>query len=201
MSSLTLTYAELAVRLGRSEAGAKSLAKRKRWKRTVGNDGLTRITIDESEVAELANPDRRGIGRPPANSTRAKAVEPGSNSVRSATEPRPNPVHDLQARLAVAEALGTERKEAFDRERERADALTRDLVSAREEIGVLRERLDRSVAELAAMHDRLTAAQTEHVAELTVLHERMARAECDRSRVAAELAAHLSLPWWRRLFG
>src|ERR687886_625117 len=106
VSSLTLTYAELAVRLGRSEAGAKSLAKRKRWRRSVGNDGLARVTIDESELVEMTDPDRRGVGRPPANSTRAKAAEPGSNSVRSAIEPGPNPVHELRARLAVAEAIG-----------------------------------------------------------------------------------------------
>ncbi len=69
--TLHLTYAELAERIGRSEPAAKSLAKRKRWRRSIGNDGLTRITIDEPELDELADPERRGVGRPPANSNRA----------------------------------------------------------------------------------------------------------------------------------
>src|SRR3712207_871959 len=79
MPSVTMTYAELAARLGRTESATKSLAKRKRWRRSVGNDGLARITVDEDELAGMADPDRRGIGRPPANSVRSSVTEPGSN--------------------------------------------------------------------------------------------------------------------------
>lgn len=132
--SVTLTYAELATRLGRSEEAVKSLVKRKRWRRSVGNDGLARITLDESELGDLSNPDRRAVGRPPANSSRSKGGEPRSNQA-------PNPVHELQARLAAAEALAGERKEVLERERERGDALARDLATAREEIGTLKARL------------------------------------------------------------
>jgi hypothetical protein len=38
----------------------------------------------------------------------------------------------LQAKLAAAEGLAAERKEAFERERERANALNLDLIAARE---------------------------------------------------------------------
>ncbi len=132
--SVTLTYAELAARLGRSEEAVKSLVKRKRWRRSVGNDGLARVTLDESEIDTLSDPDRRAIGRPPANSTRSKGGEPRSI-------PTPNPVHELQARLAAAEALAAERKEVLERERDRGDALARDLAIAREEVGALKARL------------------------------------------------------------
>ncbi len=119
--AVSLTYAELAARLGRSEAAAKSLAKRKSWRRTVGNDGLARIVVDDQEqLSDLANPNRRGIGRPPANSARAREVEP-----------RPNPVHELLAKLAVAEALSIDRKAALDEANDRAVGLARELEGAR----------------------------------------------------------------------
>jgi hypothetical protein len=115
--ALHITYAELAERIGRSEPAAKSLAKRKRWRRSIGNDGLTRITIDQPELDELADPDRRGVGRPSANSIRA--------SQRSELGPIPvqTAIADLQAKLAVAEALASERKDGLYAERAKAEHL------------------------------------------------------------------------------
>jgi hypothetical protein len=46
----TSTYAAIAERLGCSPEAARALAKRKRWHRTVGNDGKARVQIDLDEV-------------------------------------------------------------------------------------------------------------------------------------------------------
>ena len=65
---------------------------------------------------------------------------------------------------------------------------------------VPRAERDQAVERLNLNTDRLDRVQAEHHAELMVVREQMARAEHDHDRVAAELAAHLALPWWRRLF-
>src|SRR5918994_1361603 len=95
MPSVTLSYAELATRIGRSEIAARSLAQRKRWKRSPGNDGKVRVTIDEADLADVAKGDRRSTDHPtdrlPANGTGARVID------------RPNPVHELQTKLAVAQ--------------------------------------------------------------------------------------------------
>ena len=173
MPTISLTYPELAARLGRSEDAVKSLVKRKRWRRSIGNDGLARITLDDAELADMANPDRRGVGRPPSNSTWAKA-----------TEPRSNPVHDLQAKLAVAEALAAERKETLDKQRQQLEALSRDLTSARE---------------LAAAVDPLRSTVEALRAALDAEKHRLAEIRDDRDRWQAAAAARR--PWWRRLAG
>ena len=173
VSAVSLTYPELAARLGRSEDAVKSLVKRKRWRRSIGNDGLARVTLDDAELTDMANPDRRGVGRPPANSTWAKAIEP-----------RSNPVHDLQAKLAVAEALAAERKEMLDQQRQQLEALGRDLTSARE---------------LAAAIDPLRSTVEALRAALDAEKHRLSEIRDDRDRWRA--AATARRPWWRRLAG
>lgn len=171
---LHLTYAELAERIGRSEPAAKSLAKRKRWRRSVGNDGLTRITIDEPELDELADPDRRGVGRPPSNSNRASLTsEPGSNSVQTA-------LADLQAKLAVAEALADERKGALDMERAKAEHLVGE------------------VADLARQLARITEEASNRERDL---QSRATSAAVALAVAQTELAAWKAQPWWKRLAG
>ena len=100
MPSVTLSYAELAARIGRSEIAARSLAQRKRWKRSPGNDGKVRVTIDEADLANVAKADRRSTDRPidhpPTNGRGARVTDRPTD--------RPNPVHELQAKLAVAQA-------------------------------------------------------------------------------------------------
>jgi hypothetical protein len=180
MPSVTLTYADLATRLGRSEDAVKSLVKRKRWRRSVGNDGLARVTLDEAELVDMSNPDRRGVGRPPANSTRAKAVEPRPIPVQ--------PLQELHARIAAAEALATERLVELDAARQTA-ALHRDDFERE------RARADHVVDELVAITSKLVEAERAR-SEAAAMAER-ARAEADAA--LADLQAWRSRPWWRRL--
>lgn len=45
MSSISLTYRELADRMGVKIESARKTVQRKRWQRTTGNDGLVRVTV------------------------------------------------------------------------------------------------------------------------------------------------------------
>lgn len=53
MGTITLTYRELAERLGIKPESARKTAQRKRWNRTAGNDGTVRIHVP---VEELRSP-------------------------------------------------------------------------------------------------------------------------------------------------
>ena len=56
----SVTYAELATRLGITVASAKNLCRRKKWARAPGNDGATRISIPKEYFDEHA-PQPRAI--------------------------------------------------------------------------------------------------------------------------------------------
>lgn len=53
MDTESLTYRELAARLGVKSESARKTAQRKRWKRVTGNDGLARVIVP---VEALARP-------------------------------------------------------------------------------------------------------------------------------------------------
>jgi hypothetical protein len=190
--ALHITYAELAERIGRSEPAAKSLAKRKRWRRSIGNDGLTRITIDQPELDELADPDRRGVGRPSANSIRA--------SQRSELGPIPvqTAIADLQAKLAVAEALASERKDGLYAERAKAEHLVCEVADLARQLARVVEEAGGRERELQA---RLALADATLVATRDELLALQKRAEADAAEARNELVACKIRPWWRRLAG
>jgi chromosome segregation ATPase len=50
MTLLRLTYDELGERIGRSVEAARGLARRRRWRIEKGNDGRTRVLVDEREL-------------------------------------------------------------------------------------------------------------------------------------------------------
>lgn len=190
--SLHLTYAELAERIGRSEPAAKSLAKRKRWRRSIGNDGLTRITIDEPELDELADPDRRGVGRPPANSNRAPSPsEPSSIPVQTA-------IADLQAKLAVAEALAAERKGTLDVERARAEHLVGEVADLARQLARI---TDEASSRERDLQSRVASADIGLAATRAELAALQRQAETNAAQTQDELTAWKALPWWKRLAG
>jgi predicted nucleic acid-binding Zn-ribbon protein len=99
----------------------------------------------------------------------------------------------LQVEMAaLAQRLATAESRAGAAEA-KAEGLEAVLEVERRQAGELRTERDRLIS-------RIDAAQDRHISELMALHERMARAEHNRDRLAAELEAHLRLPWWRRLF-
>ena len=57
MSERLLTYDEMTVVLRRSAEGVRQLAKRKRWRRVLGNDGRARIAVPLEFIEASAQVD------------------------------------------------------------------------------------------------------------------------------------------------
>ena len=65
MESVVLSYDELAERLRINPHSARNLVRRKRWKRTVGNDGKARVTVPmEALTAPSAPPPMAPLSAP-----------------------------------------------------------------------------------------------------------------------------------------
>ena len=148
MSVETLTYAALGARLKISAAAARSLAKRLRLPRSISDDGKALVSVD---LAEIRHTPRRP-GGPQAGNI---ALLPAK-------------IDALQAEIARLEARAADHRADFERERERADRLTVELLQASAETVAAKEvtarlevrsRLCGPVAELAA---RPTAADKLH---------------------------------------
>ena len=111
---------------------------------------------------------------------------------------------DLQVQLAEhmaeAERARAEAEKQAAVTREKADTLAAQLDLERHRAGELCQERDQVLERLDRAVERLNQVQAEHHAEVMAVREQMARAEHDHHRAAAELAAHLALPWWRRLF-
>jgi hypothetical protein len=128
MSVESLTYVDLADRLGTSQEAARSLVRRLRLPRKTGNDGKVRITVDLSEIQYKPLPTRS---------------PPGHRADIDALNAR---IQMLQAELARLEvenscmqASAAGHRADFERERDRSDTimaealrLTKVAMSARE---------------------------------------------------------------------
>lgn len=92
----SLTYPELAEAIGRSEIAARSMVKRNRWRRMVGNDGRTRVLVPFEDLEKV-------------RSKTASRPDPGPDtgsdqgSVRTPADP-PDHGPDARALIAVLEA-------------------------------------------------------------------------------------------------
>ncbi len=204
MSERQMTYEELAAALGRSPEAVRQLAKRKRWRRIMGNDGKARVVVPV-EYLDMARPpdvprssDRTTPERPPADRPDAD-VEP-TGDARTLIAMLQARITELggelkEARTTIAELQG----KASDRDRLLGQL--EGLQAALEEMRGDRDAWRAQVQQLAERDRALEQAQATHIAELLALREQMAQVEHDRDRAVEALAAHLSLPWWRRLFG
>lgn len=67
MDTESLTYRELAERLGMKPESARKTAQRKGWHRTIGNDGLARVIVpvEAFERPERVAEDTQGDGPAP----------------------------------------------------------------------------------------------------------------------------------------
>ena len=178
--TLSLTYDELAERLGITPKSAKHLVWRKKWDRAKGNDGKARIQVPTCEL-----PDR-GTAQPVAQSPdQSVAQPPAKGTVEGATQPpdqfpaqSPVPVDDSSERIAelLTELAGV--RASLDGERERREELTR-----------MRE-ADLDAAETRRLGD-LERAADQHAAELQsvrqLLQDRIGDLEGDRDRWVAEV--------------
>ena len=188
MSDVTLlTYDELARALRITRESARQLVIRKHWGRRKGNDGKARIEVPNEVLPVSATPD---------STFRHTSDATGANPSDSTEQGTCDDTSVIEVLTRHIERIECELKDvAAERDGLRERAAERDVLAA--QIEGLRAVLDverRQAGELRRERDHALERISRHVADL-------ARAEHDRDRAAEALAAHLALPWWRRLFG
>jgi hypothetical protein len=130
MSVETLTYAALGARLKISPEAARALAKRLRLPRSLSDDGKALVSVD---LAEIRHTPRRPGGRQAGNIALAAKIEA------------------LKAEIARLEARAADHRADFERERERADRLTVEMLQATAETMAAKEATARLEGEVAAL--------------------------------------------------
>jgi hypothetical protein len=133
MSVETLTYAALGARLKISPEAARSLAKRRRLPRSLSDDGKALVSVDLAEIRHTPRPPR---GRQAGNIAVAAKIEA------------------LNAEIARLEAGAADHRADFERERERADRLTVELLQAAAETMAANEATARLEGEVADLRTR-----------------------------------------------
>jgi hypothetical protein len=164
-----LTYAALGERLNCSPEAARALVKRLRLPRRKANDGKVLVSIDLSEINHKPMmPARSPAGHHPVAATlKARAEE-------------------LQAALAKVEAMAASHRADFERERERAERLTVELLQATADTLAAKETAARLDGALVLLRQETADIRTDRDAWRTQV-ERLTRNE--------------RLPWWKRLAG
>jgi hypothetical protein len=137
MSVETLTYGALGAHLNISPEAARSLAKRRRWPRSLSDDGKALVSVDLGDIRHTAQPP---CSRP-----------------SDSTAPLSARIMTLQAEIARLEATSAGHRADFERERERADRLMAELLRATAETTAARAAMARLEGEVAAL--RTAAAQ------------------------------------------
>src|SRR6202158_2350117 len=134
MSVEPLTYAALGARLKISPDAARSLAKRRRLPRSLSDDGKALVRVDLAEIRHTPRPPR---GRQAGD-----------------TPPVAAKIETLKAEIARLEAGAADHRADFERERERADRLTVELLQATAETMAAHEVTARLEGEVAALRTR-----------------------------------------------
>jgi hypothetical protein len=131
MSVEALTYAALGARLTVSPEAARSLAKRRRLPRSLSDDGKALVSVDLAEIRHTPRPPR---GRQAGNIALLAAK-----------------IEALKAEIVRLEARAVDDRADFERERERADRLTVELLQATAETMAAKEVTARLEDEVAAL--------------------------------------------------
>lgn len=175
MTEQLMTYDELAEALGKSPEAARQIVKRRRWRRTQGNDGKARISVPVEEL-QLD-----------------QAVDPASTD---AVTPRSKPGRSQVDRPDVSEVLTGHIKrlegdvQALKEERDREKAIRAEAESSRDQAFELHRNLS---IEIGALRSSI---ETEK-ARASFERERALELKAERDRWADQA----SRSWWKRLLG
>jgi hypothetical protein len=131
MSVETLTYGALGARLKISPEAARSLARRLRLPRSLSDDGKALVSVDLAEI--------RHKPRPPGGRQAGNIALPAAK------------IEALKAEIARLEARAVDHRADFERERERVDRLTVELLQATAETMAAKEATARLEGEMAAL--------------------------------------------------
>jgi hypothetical protein len=107
----SLTYGEMAERLGISSEAARAVAKRKRLQRTVGNDGRARVQVDLDDVRPAGGP----------------LAVPRTSALVAQIEALQAELAKMQAELVNARGTAAVHRADYERERDRGDRLVTEL--------------------------------------------------------------------------
>src|SRR3982074_3134174 len=129
MSVEALTYAALGARLEISREAARLLAKRLRLPRSLSDDGKALVSVDLAEIRHT-----------PASSRQDGNIAPLAAKIEA-----------LKAEITRLEAGAADHRADFQRERERADRLTVELLQATAETMAAKEEPARLEDEVAAL--------------------------------------------------
>ena len=131
MSVETLTYVALGARLKISREAARSLAWRLRLPRSLSVDGKALVSVDLAGI--------RHTPRPPGGRQECNIA------------PLAAKIEALKAEIARLEASAADHRADFERERERADRLTVELLQATAETMAAKEATARLEGEVVAL--------------------------------------------------
>src|SRR5215217_7079288 len=166
MDTKLLTYGELAAHLGIAVDSAKRLARRRRWQKQPGNDGLARVAVPVERLVRPDVPadDPADVPGDIRGDIPADIPEDDRGDVRAVISALEDHVATLKAALAKAE---TEAK----RDRARADGLNQDLDVAWRELALarveaatvpaLKETIEALKAALASSRDQTVEIRAE----------------------------------------
>src|ERR1700732_3417067 len=131
MSVEMLTYVALGARLKISREAACSLAKRLRLPRSLSDDGKALVSVDLAEI--------RHTPRPPGGRQAGTIALPAAK------------IEALNVEIARLEARAADHRADFERERERADRLTVEMLQATAETMAAKEATARLGGEVGAL--------------------------------------------------
>jgi chromosome segregation ATPase len=112
MSVESLTYADLADRLGTTQEAARSLVRRLRLPRQTGNDGKVRINIDLAEIQYKPQPARAPSGH-----------QPDIETLKAQIAGLQDELKNLEAENSMIRSSAAGHRADFERERDRYDSL------------------------------------------------------------------------------
>jgi outer membrane murein-binding lipoprotein Lpp len=125
MSILSLTYAELAERLGVSVDGARMKVKRAGWPKVKGNDGTMRVTVEEEELA----PNERSPNvRPAVTEQQNEQVAEQVRTLEAHVATLKEQIASMAEQIGKAEAQAAQERGRADTEREKVADLTAQLL-------------------------------------------------------------------------
>jgi hypothetical protein len=131
-----LTYVDLADRLKCSSEAARSLAKRQRLPRSLGNDGRARVSVDLAELNHKPMPSRSPAGhRPDTAALKAQITE-------------------LEDEIAKLEVVAGGHRADFERERDRVCQLMTEVLRATAALMTAKEKAARLEGELTALRSQ-----------------------------------------------
>jgi hypothetical protein len=151
MSTVWLTYDELAERLGIERESARQHVKRKLWARQKGNDGKVRIGVPEEVLSAKSEPDTEGGTEPVQAPAQPPVQDPGVTVVLT------RHIERLEAQLEEALKRAGDRDDVA-KERDVLIAQIESLSDSRKmQVDALRAALAAAEQDRDRWHDMATA--------------------------------------------